>query len=80
MNTLQIRDNFHLLIDTVENDALLLGFYELLKKRTTSTEGQLWENLTEREKEELLIALGESENPDNLISFEEMKKKHEKWL
>jgi len=40
-------------------------------------EGLLWKRLTTEDQEELLLALEESEDPDNLISHDEMKKKHQ---
>jgi len=43
-------------------------------------EGQLWNCLTIEDQEELLLVLEESEDPNNLISHDEMKKKHQKWL
>jgi hypothetical protein len=80
MDTLDIKKSFHHLIDSIENDDLLLDFYELLKNRTSVKEGQLWENLSKSEKEELLISLEESKSSYNLISHAEIKKKHRKWL
>ena len=74
MNTLELKKNFHLLIDSIENDNLLSDFYNLIKERTSAKEGQLWNQLTYKEQEELISALGESENPDYLISNDEMKK------
>jgi len=46
----------------------------------SAKDGQLWERLTNQEREELLLALEESEDPKNLISHDEMKKKHQKFL
>jgi len=43
-------------------------------------EGNLLESLTIEDQSELILALVESDNPDNLISHAEMKKKHQKWL
>ena len=80
MNTIELKRSFHSLIDSIDNDCLLMNFYDLMKTRTLTKEGQLWNRLTENEQEELLMALEESENPENLISHEEMKKKHKKWL
>lgn len=51
----------------------------MLRKRA-SKDGRLWTMLSKDEIEELLKANEESENPDNLISHEEMKKKYSKWL
>ena len=80
MNTIELKKNFHLLIDSIDNENLLISFYDLIKKRSLTKEGQLWSRLTKPEQEELLLALEESENPENLISHEEMVTKHKKWL
>ncbi|RXK84542.1 hypothetical protein EST62_09415 [Chlorobaculum sp. 24CR] len=75
MNTIELKRSFHSLIDSINNDSLLMNFYDLMKTRTSTKEGQLWNRLTEDEQEELLMTLEESENPENLISNEEMKHK-----
>ncbi len=75
MNTLELKKNFHKLIDSIDNKDLLLNFYELITKRISDKDGKLWNNLTKKDKEELLLAFEESNNPDNLISHDEMKKK-----
>ena len=80
MNTIELKQNFHHLIDSIDNEKLLLNFYDLIKKRSSAKEGQLWNNLTDQEQKELLLSLEESKNPENLIDHEEMKKKHKKWL
>jgi hypothetical protein len=80
MNTLELKKNFHLLIDSIDNEDLLASFYDLIKKRSSTKEGQLWNRLTYQEQEELISAIGESKNPEYLISNDEMKKKHGKWL
>ena len=80
MNTIELKKNFHHLIDSIENEKLLINFYDLIKKRSSAKEGQLWNRLTNHEQEELLISLEESKNPENLISLEEMMKKHKRWL
>ncbi|MCF6212580.1 MAG: hypothetical protein L3J45_00990 [Flavobacteriaceae bacterium] len=80
MNTIELKQNFHLLIDSIENEKLLINFYNLIKKRSSTKEGQLWNKLTNQEQEELLLSLEESKNIENLVSHNEMKKKYEKWL
>ncbi len=80
MNTLELKKDFHNLIDSIENENLLSTFYDLLKKRISGREGQLWKSLTREEQEELNMAFEESENSENLINHAEMKKKHKKWL
>jgi hypothetical protein len=80
MNTIELKNSFHSLIDSINNDTLLMNFYDLMKTRSSTKEGQLWNRLTNYEQEELLLSVEESENHENLISHKEMKKKHEKWL
>ncbi len=80
MNALEIKRNFHNLIDSIDNEKLLSNFYDLIKNRISSKEGQLWKRLSKEEQKELLIAFEESQEPENLISHDEMKKKHEEWL
>ena len=80
MNTTEIKKSFHLLIDSIDNENLLINFYDIIKKRSSANDGRLWERLTNQEREELLLGLEESEDPKNLISHDEMKKKHQKWL
>jgi hypothetical protein len=80
MDTMELKKSFHHLIDSIDNDDLLLDFYELLKNRTSVKEGQLWKSLSKIEKEELLTSLEESKSSYNLISHAEMKRKHRKWL
>ncbi len=80
MSTVELKKDFHDLIDSIDNEKLLSKFYALLKKKVSDEEGKLWKSLTKQEREEINKAIEESENPENLISLEEMRKKHKKWL
>ena len=80
MNTLELRKDFHNLIDSIDNESLLSDLYILIKRRISVKEGKLWKGLTKKEQEELNLAFKESENAENLISHEDMRKKHKKWL
>jgi hypothetical protein len=80
MSTIELKNNFHKLIDSIDNENLLMSFYDILKSRTEIKDGQLWSHLGKKEQEELLLAFEESENIDNLIDNKVMKKKHKKWL
>ena len=80
MTTLELKNNFHHLIDSIENENLLKEFYELMLRKRASKDGNLWAMLSKDEIDELLIANDESDNPENLISHEVMKKKYSKWL
>ena len=80
MNTVEIKQNFHNLIDKIDNERLLINFYELMKKRSSAQEGKLWNRLSKDQQNELLTALEEIQHPENLISHSKMKTKHSKWL
>jgi hypothetical protein len=80
MNTIELKKNFHHLIDSIDNENLLINFFDLIKRRYSTKEGQLWNRLTKQEQQELLLAVEESENSENLISHEEMNEKHKIWL
>ncbi len=80
MNTVELKKDFHNLIDSIDNETLLSDFYILLKKIISSKEGKLWKSLTKKEQEELNLSFNESKNPKNLISHKDMREKHKKWL
>ena len=50
------------------------------KKIDNNTNGSLWNTLSETEKGELLVAYKESFDGANLLSHEEVKLSHSKWL
>ena len=80
MNPIELENKFHLLIESIDNENLRNNFYDILKRISNVEEGHLWNRLSKDEREELLLAFEESENQENLISQEEMTKKHQKWL
>ena len=80
MNVIDLKRDFHNLIDKVDNENLLRNLYNILKTRANSKDGHLWANLNTEEQEELLAVFEESEDYDKLIDNENVKKKHSKWF
>jgi hypothetical protein len=80
MNTIELKKNFHRLIDSIDNESLLMSFYDMIESRTKVKDGELWNHLDINEQEELLKAFEESENPDNVTDHEKIRQKHKKWL
>lgn len=76
MTAIELKNSFHHLIDSIENEGLLQKFYELMLRKKTSKDGALWSKLSGEEIGELLAANDESADPSSLVSHEEMKKKH----
>jgi len=80
MSLANLKTDFHQLIYKIENEELLSSFYQLLVQRSQSKNGQLWESLTDKEKNELLLADEESKDSNNWISDEEVRLKQQQWL
>ena len=77
---MKIKDDFHHLIDTIEDEQLLKNYYQLIQTMNKNSDGTLWSALNEEEKKELLIAYDESFDEKNLLTHEQVKLQHEKWL
>lgn len=80
MNALEIKTNFHHLIDQITNEQLLIKLYHIMEQASSNNDGQLWSRLTEDEQEELFKIEREIQSDQNLISNEQMQSKHQKWL
>lgn len=80
MKQSDIKNDFHHLIDEIENDGLLMRFYDLMKKSKGQREGDLWNQLSNEQKDLLLLTEEESGNPKNLIDHKTQIAKHKKWL
>ena len=77
---MKTREEFHKLIDEIRDEEILKGYLSLIQKLNKHQSGELWENLTAEEKEELILSYEESFDPNKLIPHEEVKKQHDKWL
>lgn len=77
---MQIKEAFHELIDNIDNEESLKAYFELILRLNSNQTGQLWNSLTPEEKDELLLSFEESFDPNKLISHEEVKAQHGKWL
>ena len=53
---------------------------KLLSGLDSKNDGKIYHLLSEPEKTELDIAFEESLDPTNLISHEEVKRSHQKWM
>ena len=80
MNTIEIKNNLHKLIDRIDNESVLSRFYEILEKASLVKDGSLWDRLTSEEKQELLQIDSETDSDTNLIPLQTIKDKHKKWL
>lgn len=77
---MRTKEAFHKLIDKIDNEEILKGYFQLIERLNKNQTGKLWDSLTSEEQEELLLSYEESFDPKNLISHEEVKGQHDKWL
>ena len=75
MGTIELKSNLHKMVDKIDNEQLLHAIYDFLKDRMNSEEGNIFRSLTEKQKKEVYLSYQESEDQDNLISWEDVKKK-----
>ncbi len=80
MTSVELRNNFHHLIDSIGNDRILSKFYSVMLNINDTKDGIYWSRLTQEEQDELIQADIESSNPSNLIPHTEVSHKHKKWL
>ena len=80
MSAIELKSNFHKLIDSIHNENLLSKFFEIMSKASAGQKQTLWNKLSTQEQEELLSIEKESRDATNLISHEDMKAKHKEWL
>jgi hypothetical protein len=74
MGTVELKSNLHELIDKIDNPNLLQSLYDILSVCSNSQPGAMWKSLSDDQKDEVLKAYEESNDPENLIPHSEMKK------
>lgn len=77
---MKIKEEFHQLIDSIDDEDVLKSYFQLVQLLTNEQTGKLWNQLTDLQKEDLLLAYEESFTPENLVSHNHVKQSHSKWL
>lgn len=70
MGPIELKSDPHKILDKIDNEQLLRAIYDFLSK-----EGQIWKSLTEEQKKEVYLSYEESKGDNNLIDWEEVKRK-----
>jgi hypothetical protein len=78
MTTLELKTNFHQLIDDISNEAMLVKFYEIMSIANVSNEGSLLKNLSMDEQQEPIEIEKDSHIIENLIDHSSMELKFKK--
>jgi nitrogenase subunit NifH len=74
------KDQIHDLVETIDDEEILKAYLQLIKNIAKNKNGALWSNLTADEEHDLLLSYNESFDRNNIISHEEVKNQHSKWL
>lgn len=70
----QKKNKVHQLINTIDDEMELDFLVNAFQKYENQKHGNIWNRLTEEQKQGVIEADIESENEDNLIDFEDLKK------
>ncbi|MBL4587256.1 MAG: hypothetical protein JKX84_09410 [Flavobacteriales bacterium] len=76
---MKTREEFHKLIDTIEDDVVLKAYYQLVSVLKKQKNGHLWNSLAADEQDELLVSYEESMKEENLVRHNVVMEKHLKW-
>lgn len=74
METKDFKGHIQKLVDQIEDPQMLETLYDFLKNNQSGQGGELWQSLSETQKQAVLKAFEESENYDNLIPSERVFK------
>ena len=76
MKAIQLKSDLQKIIERIDNEQLLQTVYDFLKQREDSKEGEFWKSLTKEQKKEIYLSYEETEVDENLIAWENLKKKY----
>lgn len=74
MSALELKSDLHKILEKIDNEELLRTIYDFLKQPDESK--SFWSSLTEAQRQEVYMSFQESENDDNLINWDDLKKKY----
>ena len=75
MKAAKLKSNIHQIVDRIQSEQLLETIYDFLKTRETTKPGEIWNNLTEEQKKEVLLSFEASEDEKNLVDIDEVIKR-----
>ncbi len=79
MSVAELKNEFHFLIEEIEDEETLRRLYENVLHSLHPKES-IWQGLPENEQRIVLEAFVKSQNPEKLIAHEEVVRKYGQWL
>jgi hypothetical protein len=74
-----IKDQFHDLIDRVEDEAVLVRYLGAISSEINGEPADSWDDLTPKQQEGIMEAIEQTKDPAKLITHEEAIKRHAPW-
>jgi hypothetical protein len=74
MSNSELKMSLHKIIEKIDNEDVLKALYNLLVDKIPVKDGQLWKHLSDDQKNDLMLAFAESDDPEQLLSNEEVMK------
>ena len=78
MTTIQLRDRIHLLVDAVKSEELLQRLHELLVATSRTEASGVWADMSDEQRERVMLAYRSSVDEANLTSTEDVMKRKRK--
>lgn len=72
MGVSDLKVNIHLIVDENENESILQTLFEFLSGRKNDGQSSFWQELSDAQKQEILLAFDESEKEENLIEKDQL--------
>ena len=72
MRATKLKSNIHQIVERIQSEQLLETIYDFLKTRESTKPGEIWESLTNEQKQEVLMSFEESEEEKNLVSLDKV--------
>ncbi len=79
MTTIQLKDELHQIIDSIDDVGILKAIRVLLQKQTKNTESDFWDDLPENVKESILRGLQQIENGETISHENVLQEIREKY-
>ncbi len=80
MNTAELKSDIHKLIDQLDNEQLLLEYYNEMKSLIQKDCVSAWDTLTDEQKKEIILSWEESEDEATLIENKEVFRRYKDML
>ena len=80
METTELKSHLHELIDQLDNREILNDYLEEMQSIVNISKSGIWNSLSGEQRQQVLLAAKECEDPANLVDNEIVMGKYKRWL